>query len=724
MPPKAEMSAPDAPDQGDTSVDKTQLMGQSTTQVSSADHTVTPQDLLAETTRAANLTGELETAKMKLADYETEVQRKEAGFLSETQDMVQELDALRTQLEILKQSDARKQKENEELRTTLGSEVEALQVELAQHRSDKERDDTENTTIMKLLHTELDKYKQQAAELQAELEQTQRDDVKNTIMLGLLNSQLDAAKDDARRSSDLIFDYKKKVELLETRLEETVQKMLQLEDDVARITKDNAAQCDQLLREINGHKLKIEQVDILNGRLQSELEMVKSQHTELQTSSEAREREQFETNVILKTEGQHYKTLAAQHAADLEQLQREMVEKSSYQQSIINALKTKVMQLQELHESSEKAAFETLTTTKSELTAVQLKWEALQEESRRAEEDYIEQNQSLKTMLAAEKQRHEQSITIADKKETEFFKQITRLTTEVDALESQVQHSTALHEKKDREYMEKTIVLNSENESLKRQLSVLTEEIDATKKQGEARDIQRETEIALLKQQLVDTEEAHVNIHKGDEEARAELQSTLKGAHLQIDQVKEEVVKKDLELQAEKRSLENRVDVLESEIEGHLETIKRLEESIADNYNHKILAEQNETLQTEIESYKNQIKNVNNTLATMKIESDILDNYKTKVLNEQNDQHLKRIAELEREHKLIAPVMAELIATLQKHGLHTSLKGDIEYYKTKFLKGGVVAADTSGSHGRSSPAAMGRHRLDPLPSPTMFAAAP
>ena len=35
----------------------------------------------------------------------------------------------------------------------------------------------------------------------------------------------------------------------------------------------------------------------------------------------------------------------------------------------------------------------------------------------------------------------------------------------------------------------------------------------------------------------------------------------------------------------------------------------------------------------------------------MKIEADILDNYKTKVLQEQNEQYLKRIQELEKEHK-------------------------------------------------------------------------
>ena len=99
----------------------------------------------------------------------------------------------------------------------------------------------------------------------------------------------------------------------------------------------------------------------------------------------------------------------------------------------------------------------------------------------------------------------------------------------------------------------------------------------------------------------------------------------------------------------------------------------------------------------------------------MKIESDILDNYKTKVLQEQNDQYLKRIQELEREHKMVAPLMGELIATLQKHGLTTTLKADIDAYKSSFLQGGAAASPASGA-ALSSPAAMGRHRIDPLPS--------
>ena len=68
-----------------------------------------------------------------------------------------------------------------------------------------------NVHVYPLCCAELDKYKQEATALQADIEQKERDDVKNTIMLGLLNSQLDAAKEEARRNADTIFDLKKKV---------------------------------------------------------------------------------------------------------------------------------------------------------------------------------------------------------------------------------------------------------------------------------------------------------------------------------------------------------------------------------------------------------------------------------------------------------------------------------------------------------------------------------
>ena len=98
----------------------------------------------------------------------------------------------------------------------------------------------------------------------------------------------------------------------------------------------------------------------------------------------------------------------------------------------------------------------------------------------------------------------------------------------------------------------------------------------------------------------------------------------------------------------------------------------------------------------------------------MKIEADILDNYKTKVLQEQNEQYLKRIQELEKEHKMIAPLMAELIATLQKHGLTTSLQADIEVYKSQFMGTGRTTPSNDQKHVAGLTASgMGRHQGRP-----------
>ncbi|KAJ9435118.1 hypothetical protein DIPPA_35554, partial [Diplonema papillatum] len=91
----------------------------------------------------------------------------------------------------------------------------------------------------------------------------------------------------------------------------------------------------------------------------------------------------------------------------------------------------------------------------------------------------------------------------------------------------------------------------------------------------------------------------------------------------------------------------------------------------------------------------------------------------TKVLQEQNEQYLRRIQELEKEHKMIAPLMAELISTLQKHGLTTSLQADIDVYKGQFLRTASIKdyrdnAEVSPSMKPVSASAMGRHELAPL----------
>jgi uncharacterized protein (UPF0335 family) len=76
----------------------------------------------------------------------------------------------------------------------------------------------------------------------------------------------------------------------------------------------------------------------------------------------------------------------------------------------------------------------------------------------------------------------------------------------------------------------------------------------------------------------------------------------------------------------------------------------------------------------------------------MKIEADILDNYKTKVLQDQNEQYVRRVQQLEREQRMVAPLVNEMVATLQRHGLTSSLQSDIDQYRAQVMRSQAAAS--------------------------------
>eukprot|EP00455_Lapot_gusevi_P001662 TRINITY_DN10635_c0_g2_i8.p2 TRINITY_DN10635_c0_g2~~TRINITY_DN10635_c0_g2_i8.p2 ORF type:complete len:124 (-),score=23.48 TRINITY_DN10635_c0_g2_i8:597-968(-) len=117
-------------------------------------------------------------------------------------------------------------------------------------------------------------------------------------------------------------------------------------------------------------------------------------------------------------------------------------------------------------------------------------------------------------------------------------------------------------------------------------------------------------------------------------------------------------------------------------------------------------------LKADLQSYKNQVANLNNTVATMKIESDILDNYKTKVLQEQNEQYARRVQQQEKEQRMMLPLMNEMISTLQRHGLTTSLQADIDQFRQQIARSSTSGATDASA--KLTASAMGRTPLASL----------
>ena len=85
------------------------------------------------------------------------------------------------------------------------------------------------------------------------------------------------------------------------------------------------------------------------------------------------------------------------------------------------------------------------------------------------------------------------------------------------------------------------------------------------------------------------------------------MEQVASDAQMQMAQQKEETLRKDKETWERGNTYKAEIQSLMNEIEGYKATIVKLEGNISENYNFKILAEQNEMLKGDIESYRNQV---------------------------------------------------------------------------------------------------------------------
>eukprot|EP00662_Eupelagonemidae_sp_cell21_P044955 gene44955-35882_t len=113
-------------------------------------------DLEGETRRGANLTDELERTQQLLEERQREADKERNSMAQEQTALSDDLNQMATKLQISSSESERRAEEIVCIKEKLGQEVDTLKTEIFQMRSDKDKDDTENTILMKLLHTELD----------------------------------------------------------------------------------------------------------------------------------------------------------------------------------------------------------------------------------------------------------------------------------------------------------------------------------------------------------------------------------------------------------------------------------------------------------------------------------------------------------------------------------------------------------------------------------------
>jgi len=123
------------------------------------------------------------------------------------------------------------------------------------------------------------------------------------------------------------------------------------------------------------------------------------------------------------------------------------------------------------------------------------------------------------------------------------------------------------------------------------------------------------------------------------------------------------------------------IDGLRVELLGYQEGTQRLEAELRKNHNFRLLAQENDLLTCDIEALRNQNVRLTKECDDQRAEIQRLTEEAIKARDDGIAIGRQRVEPLERERRIAAPLMAELIAALQRHGLAGTLRREIDVYQ-------------------------------------------
>uniref|UniRef100_A0A7S1I8R8 Uncharacterized protein n=1 Tax=Eutreptiella gymnastica TaxID=73025 RepID=A0A7S1I8R8_9EUGL len=639
------------------------------------------QDLERETKGSSILQSDMELAQQTLSQYMASVANKEDEFTRRTHDLRVGGERAQLKVEQLTRDYTNMKEAYEKLHAESTTEISQLKEDLDILERTKEKDETESAMLMQLLHTELDKYKAQATQLEADLDRRHREDVKHTIMLGLLNSQIDQHCDENQSLSDVVHQQKNTIDKLEQQLQAEQQKRKALEQEQERLEAELKSKTESFEDQIAALKQLLDETTSLNGRLQADMDLTKTKYLELQEDAAAATKKAFEQKILLQSEVDAHRAQAEKHKAALETYKKEHAAAHAALQAELDTVQGLYARAQEAGEASHAKDFETITS-------LQTKGEDLAQHNRRLLEELARKSKQWdveKVDLAAEAELHKSKLRqeqeIAAARERHHFETTTRLQKEVEVLTDEEAALQQKLQQANEAAVAKEVQHNTEMEALQLRLEQQKASAAEAKQQHEAQVSELEAQWAAHKAdfeaQVAEWKEKHRFMVERRQKTKGKKQQFRSNAAA-LEQRLQEQSEAHGEYTAQMQAVE---DKLRTEIAGYRDSIAKLEADIKKNYNFKLLAGQNEFLKSDVEAFRNQNLRLQDTMADMQAEIDRLAEANTTGAYEQNKAVMARVRELERDHRMLQPLMSELIHTIQRHHLDGTLKSDIETYK-------------------------------------------
>lgn len=555
--------------------------------------------------------------------------------------------------------------------------------------------DAETAALLRVMQTEVERYKATATRLQEELTHARTEEEKSNLLVGVLNTQLESVREDNKRLHEL--STKRQAE---TEAAGQVRREAQEARQAALTEMDHALSTAsvrqrQLELEVDVHRTEA-------GKLSKELSALRDEHAALQTelaevTQKAAQQAQSDlaTNVAMQAELANQTkdlelALKAKAAAEDEKFNHKILTRAE-----LDSLRTRLQRLQETMERKDREAFETIAVLRADAS----KQQTVHEQEAKGHATAIADLQTKLHAATSHREALQRELTelqsSSKQREQELYEELTSVTAHHSAAAEELERVRAAAAKKDAEYTHNFVCLTAERENLKTKLNEMIETAEQHRRTHAEIVGRMRAQTEELKAQLAADAEAQQSAC-AKETARADmaernvrrLQDHVRDLEYNTHMGKESHGEAVKTLQAESRDLRSELSIAKR-------TIDRLETALGDLASHRQLCELNDRLTSELEKAQHTITALNGKVAVLKMEAETMGGFTVRKVQEEKEQLMRRLRQVEQRYRLMAPLFAQLRAFSESRlspAIHPELFAALKTYdqETSFTPRGSL----------------------------------
>jgi hypothetical protein len=545
----------------------------------------------------------------------------------------------------------------------------------------------DTTTLLRVLQEEVEHLRGGTRQKEEELERRDRDSKRTMVMLQMTHDQLSLLKDANVKLEMQLIDCREKCRQLEKVAQDKQEDALH----AAKVLMDSKRVHDgeiKKLESVNAISEKKLQAQLCaNDVLRNEVEALKNRIEDITATNENESRKRFEAAVALETRLKH-KTIELDDLQLLREKDTRQTTAREYELSRkIAAQDQELRTLTEQLERDRRLNFTLVAGLKSEGETATARLSNTQKQLNDSEVSRVTTIERLTVECSQLKERLEEANTSHIARERVLETQIAKLCADLRVAQSEINAMADNEHGQRKGFSEALITANARGdvnkvraEQLEMELSQMREKlrqtIVANSSQMDELKLQHKTANSKLQETVNEKSQALQHSMMDFKVTESKLISSEEELHRHVERSTKET-----------NALTAEISALRTELDGYRNAVKKLERHIEDNFEVRVLTEQNESLQEESRSLKERVRHANQTLADLRVESDISEGFRIKMIQEELSNELRRAAALDNERRAARDLLTVLVPiAANANAMELSVMSELDKYQRLFGK--------------------------------------